>query len=184
MRMRPLCLALVGVLALSACGSKEETINDDITVSAARDGLPSGPLDGTEIFTGDGSTIGGVDSVGLGSGTQADFVANIGDRVFFDTDSSSINQTSRGTLSRQAEWLNQFPNAAVTVEGHADERGTREYNLALGERRASAVKNYLVNLGVDPRRVNTISYGKEQPSVLGANPSAWAQNRRGVTRVE
>jgi peptidoglycan-associated lipoprotein len=83
----------------------------------------------------------------------------------------------------QAEWLKRYPNVNVTIEGHCDERGTREYNLALGDRRATAFKNYLVTLGVDARRVNTISYGKERPAVMGSNPSAWAQNRRGVTIV-
>jgi peptidoglycan-associated lipoprotein len=87
------------------------------------------------------------------------------------------------TLKRQAAWMKQYPSVSVTVEGHCDERGTREYNLALGERRATAVKNFLVALGVDSNRIATISYGKERPDALGHNKAAWAQNRRGVTTV-
>src|SRR5919202_1004116 len=116
-------------------------------------------------------------------GSQQDFVANVGDRVFFDTDKSEIKGEARRTLERQAEWLKKYPNVTVTVEGHADERGTREYNLALGERRATAAKNVLAALGIPANRVSTISYGKERPAVVGSNDQAWAKNRRGVTIV-
>ncbi len=117
-------------------------------------------------------------------GTQADLVVNVGDRVFFETDSSDLTSAARTTLENQATWLKQYPSLGVTIEGHADERGTREYNLALGERRANAVKNYLVALGVSPSRITTISYGKERPAVPGSNDTAWSQNRRGVTKVQ
>ncbi len=117
-------------------------------------------------------------------GTQADLVVNVGDRVFFDTDSSDLTMAARTSLENQASWLGQYPNLNVTIEGHADERGTREYNLALGERRANSVKNYLVALGVSPTRIDVISYGKERPAVPGANGMAWSQNRRGVTKVQ
>jgi peptidoglycan-associated lipoprotein len=116
-------------------------------------------------------------------GSREDFIQNVGDRVFFDFDKSDIKPEGRQTLQRQADWLKKYPNVTVTVEGHCDERGTREYNLALGERRATAVKRMLVALGIAGNRVSTISYGKERPAVVGSNEAAWAQNRRGVTVV-
>lgn len=116
-------------------------------------------------------------------GSSQDFVVNVGDRVFFDFDSYELKPEARSQLERQAAWLTTFPPVTLTVEGHCDERGTREYNLALGERRASAVKNYLVALGIDGNRIQTISYGKERPAVLGSNEEAWSQNRRGVSVV-
>jgi peptidoglycan-associated lipoprotein len=114
-------------------------------------------------------------------GSVEDFQVNVGDRVFFDYDSYEIRPDAQDTLKKQAAFLQQYGQYRVTVEGHCDERGTREYNLALGERRANAVKNYLVALGVDPNRLQTISYGKERPAVEGHDESSWAQNRRGVT---
>lgn len=116
-------------------------------------------------------------------GTQADLAVNIGDRVFFGYDSSVIESEGQGTLQRQSDWLKKYPNATVTVEGHCDERGTREYNLALGERRAAAVRNYLVSLGVESNRISTISYGKERPNQTGSDEESWRLNRRGVTVV-
>jgi peptidoglycan-associated lipoprotein len=116
-------------------------------------------------------------------GSQEDLAANVGDRVFFGFDRYDLSPEARGTLDRQSQWLKQYGNVAVTIEGHADERGTREYNLALAERRANAVKNYLAAKGVNPSRVATISYGKERPAVVGSGESSWAQNRRGVTMV-
>lgn len=134
--------------------------------------------------TGGGSTTAGtVQPSGPVPGSKEDFVVNVGDRVFFGFDRYDLTPEATATLDRQAAWLKQYPGVTVTIEGHADERGTREYNLALGDRRAAAVKNYLVALGVDAGRVQTISYGKERPAVLGSNESAWAQNRRGVTVV-
>ncbi len=118
------------------------------------------------------------------AGTQEDLNVNIGDRVFFGYDRYDLSSEGRDILAAQATWLQQYDSLYVTVEGHADERGTREYNLALGERRANSVKNYLVALGVSPSRINVISYGKERPAVPGSNESAWSQNRRGVTIVE
>lgn len=116
-------------------------------------------------------------------GTQEDLVLNVGDRVFFDFDKAILKPQAQRTLERQAAWLKKYPDVTITVEGHCDERGTREYNLALGERRATAVKNFLVALGIDPGRIATISYGKERPVALGHNEAAWAQNRRAVTVV-
>ncbi len=114
-------------------------------------------------------------------GSKEEFQQVVGDRVFFDFDKSVIKPEGRTTLQRQADWLKKYANFTVTIEGHCDERGTREYNLALGERRATAVRNALVALGIPANRLKTISYGKERPAVLGSNEAAWAQNRRGVT---
>ncbi len=115
-------------------------------------------------------------------GSEADFLASvISDTVHFDTDKYGIDGESEGILRSQAQWLSRYPNKSITIEGHCDERGTREYNLALGERRANAAKNYLTALGVDPGRISTISYGKERPVALGSDEAAWAKNRRAVT---
>ena len=115
-------------------------------------------------------------------GSQQDFVVNVGDRVFFETDSSELTTQSRATLDKQAQWLNTYSQySQFTVEGHADERGTREYNIALGARRAQAVRNYLVSRGIAVNRMRTISYGKERPVAVCDDISCWSQNRRAVT---
>jgi peptidoglycan-associated lipoprotein len=116
-------------------------------------------------------------------GSISDFEQNVGDRVFFDYDSSELDQTDRDTLTRQAAWLNQFPNVVLTIEGHCDERGTREYNLALGARRAAAVREHLVSLGVSAARLETISYGSERPTCAVSAENCWMQNRRGVATI-
>ncbi len=116
-------------------------------------------------------------------GSQEDLVLNVGDRVFFGFDKYDLSDEAQGTLQRQAAWLKANPTVTLLIEGNADERGTREYNLALGERRATAVKNYLVTLGISANRLSTISYGKERPVALGHNEAAWAQNRRSVSVV-
>jgi len=116
-------------------------------------------------------------------GSQEDLVANVGDRVFFDTDRASVRADGRTVLERQAAWLGRYPQVAVQIEGHADERGTREYNLALGQRRANAARDVLVAGGVAGARIATISYGKDRPAALGSSEDAWAQNRRAVTVV-
>jgi peptidoglycan-associated lipoprotein len=115
-------------------------------------------------------------------GSQQDFVVNVGDRVFFETDSTDLTPTSRSTLDKQAQWLNNYAQySQFTIEGHADERGTREYNIALGARRAQAVRDYLASRGVSPSRMRTISYGKERPVAVCNDISCWSQNRRAVT---
>lgn len=115
-------------------------------------------------------------------GSQEDFVASVvADRIFFDTDKSDVNAQDEATLRSQATWLAKYPTKRVTIEGHCDERGTREYNLALGERRANSTKNALLAMGVDPSRVTTISYGKERPDATGSDEEAYAKNRRAVT---
>jgi len=115
-------------------------------------------------------------------GSQEDLIVNVGDRVFFDYDSAELDADAQELLQHQAAWFKQHNITSITVEGHCDERGTREYNLALGEKRAQAVKNYLNALTVFPV-INTISYGKERPAVIGSNDGAWSQNRRSVTIV-
>jgi peptidoglycan-associated lipoprotein len=114
-------------------------------------------------------------------GSQQDFVVNVGDRVFFQTDSSELTPQSRATLDKQAQWLQQYGSYAFTIEGHADERGTREYNIALGARRAQTVRDYLAARGIQPQRMRTISYGKERPVAVCNDISCWSQNRRAVT---
>ena len=145
--------------AVSGAGAAPATTT--VTPSVSPPPMPSGPAPGSE----------------------EDFLANVGDRVFFDFDKYNLKADARGTLEKQAAWLKKWPAATITIEGHCDERGTREYNLALGERRANSVKDYLVALGVNPSRIRTISYGKERPVALGSNEAAWAQNRRGVTTI-
>ncbi|KHK90062.1 peptidoglycan-binding protein [Novosphingobium malaysiense] len=157
-------LLLAGALALSACKT------------TAPKELPPEPGPATTTTAPAGPT-------GPVAGSQADFVAKMmgADTIYFDTDKYDIDAQDQQALARQAQWLMQYSNKRATIEGHADERGTREYNLALGERRANAAKNYLVSLGVDASRLSTISYGKERPVALGSNEQAWAQNRRAVT---
>lgn len=161
---------------VTACTSDGE---DELATS----GQPTAGQDAiSEIYTGEapmGDTMGGP-----APGTQADLVVNVGDRVFFGTNQYDLSMEARQVLDKQAAWLEQYPSLNVTIEGHADERGTREYNLALGERRANSVRNYLSALGVSPSRIHTVSYGKERPAVPGANEAAWAQNRRSVTKVD
>ena len=152
----PLAIALVGALALAGCASKK------VPNSAADLGLGAGAGAATP-------------------GSSQDFTVNVGDRIFFDTDSSVIRADAQATLSKQAQWLGQYPNYAITVEGHADERGTREYNLALGARRAAAARDFLVARGVPANRIRTISYGKEKPVAVCDDISCWSQNRRAVT---
>ena len=116
-------------------------------------------------------------------GSQQDFVTNVGDRVFFESDSTELTQQSLATLDKQAQWLSTYNRYPFTIEGHADERGTREYNIALGARRAQAVRDYLVSRGVEPARMRTISYGKERPVAVCNDISCWSQNRRAVTAL-
>ncbi len=151
-RAARLAAALAAALAISACANKTA---DDMQANAAGQATP---------------------------GSQQDFVVNVGDRVFFDTDSSELTAQSRATLDRQAQWLTRYNEYSLfTVEGHADERGTREYNLALGARRAQTVRDYLISRGIAANRMRTISYGKERPVAVCDDISCWSQNRRAVT---
>jgi peptidoglycan-associated lipoprotein len=114
-------------------------------------------------------------------GSQQDFVVNVGDRVFFDSDQTNLTPQSIATLDKQAQWLQAYPQYTFTIEGHADERGTREYNIALGARRAQSVRDYLISRGISAQRMRTISYGKERPVAVCNDISCWSQNRRAVT---
>ena len=117
-------------------------------------------------------------------GSVADFRQNVGDRVFFDTDASTVREDGRQTLNKQAEWLKKYTNYQITVEGHCDERGTREYNLALGERRANAARQYLIAQGIPAARIKTVSFGKKRPDPVGSDEAAWSRNRRAVTALQ
>ncbi|MEX0346242.1 MAG: peptidoglycan-associated lipoprotein Pal [Rhizobiaceae bacterium] len=150
----PAMIALAVSLAVAGCASKK---------------VPNSPAD-----------------IGLGAnsetpGSTRDFTVNVGDRIFFDTDSAVIRADAQTTLARQAQWLNQYPSYTITIEGHADERGTREYNIALGARRAAATRDFLVARGVAGNRLKTISFGKERPVAACDDISCWTQNRRAVT---
>jgi peptidoglycan-associated lipoprotein len=163
-----LCAAL---LVLAACSSPDE-------------GPQQPGLEGAEGAAGGRSGIASTELAGQPSpGSQEDLAVSVGDRVFFDYDSAVLSPEATRTLDGQAAWLKQYPDVIVTIEGHTDERGTREYNLALGDRRANAVKNYLMALNVSPQRVLTISYGEERPAEAGHDETAWAANRRAVTVV-
>ena len=135
--------------------------------------------------TGDGAASGSGSAASLGgpyaAGSSGEIASNVSDRVFFGYDSSVLTSEAQIVLDSQAKWLKDNTSTNVTIEGHADERGTREYNIALGERRASAAKSYLVGAGVSESRINTVSYGKERPAVVGNEESSWSQNRRAVT---
>lgn len=127
--------------------------------------------------------VGNLDGAGT-PGSQQEFLVSVGDRVFFDTDSSVISPEGQATLDKQAAWLARYPQYRVLIEGHADERGTREYNIALGARRASAVVNYLISRGVSQTRLSSKSYGKERPVAVCNDISCWSQNRRAVTVLQ
>lgn len=163
--LRTILLLAATSLAVSAC-----------TKAPPKD-LPPDPGPATETSRGD---------LGPGAavpGSQADFLAFTrgADTIYFDTDRYNIDSADVAALQTQAQWLSRYPAKRVTLEGHADERGTRDYNLALGERRANAAKNYLVSLGIEPARISTVSYGKERPVALGSDEESWAKNRRAVT---
>ncbi|MGF1455366.1 MAG: peptidoglycan-associated lipoprotein Pal [Alphaproteobacteria bacterium] len=164
-------LRLAAVLALAltaaACASKD---TQTVATSGSQSGMAQDPVIAPE-------------PMGPPEGTEEHFLVSVQNRVFFDYDRHDLNARAREVLARQAAWLNRYPGVAVLVEGHCDERGTREYNLALGARRAASVKDYLVGLGISPQRVRTISYGKERPEAPGSNPASWRLNRRSVTTV-
>ncbi|MBB5687584.1 peptidoglycan-associated lipoprotein Pal [Sphingobium boeckii] len=165
-RLATKLILTASLLAVAACGKKE--------VADA----PPPPVDnstGTEVVDT------GVDNVPV-PGSQGDFLAKVSsDRVFFGLDEDVLTDDDRATLDSQVGWLQQYPNVRATIEGHCDERGTRDYNIALGDRRANAAKSYLISKGVAAGRLTTVSYGKERPDAVGSDESAWAQNRRAVT---
>jgi peptidoglycan-associated lipoprotein len=131
-----------------------------------------------------GTGVGNLGPGGGPPGSQQEFLVTVGDRVFFETDSSALTATAQATLDKQAAWLNKYTNYRILLEGHADERGTREYNIALGARRASVVVNYLISRGVNAQRIQQKSFGKERPVAICDDISCWSQNRRAVTVVQ
>ncbi len=159
------------VFFVSACATKPKD---------SADTSGSGSASSSSTVSSDSSSS---DSASIIPGSQEDLIVNVGDRVFFGYDSSDLDSDAQELLQDQVAWLKQHSDVSITVEGHCDERGTREYNLALGEKRAQSVKNYLISLGITPSRVSTISYGKERPAVIGSHEGAWSQNRRSVTLV-
>lgn len=167
-------LSLLAVLVLVAgCSS---TPKDDGSVSSQGDMMSTTTTQTAPVDTNmAGAPV---------PGSQQDLVVNVGDRIFFGYDQHDLTSEARSIVERQAQWLKTYGNVNITVEGHADERGTREYNLALGEKRAMVVRNYLIANGVAPTRVQTISYGKERPAVMGGDDTSWAQNRRAVVVVQ
>jgi peptidoglycan-associated lipoprotein len=163
-----LALLLASTAALAACSKK------------APEQLPPPPAETAPTPAPTSTTPGGPT---VGSQTHFENAVNGQNVIYFDTDRFNVDTADAAALQSQAQYLARYPQIAITVEGHADERGTREYNLALGERRANAAKNYLVGLGVDSGRISTVSYGKERPVALGSNESSWSQNRRAVSVV-
>lgn len=158
---------MTSTLALGACQKKAPEVLPPVQQTAAPTPTPTPPPSGPTV------------------GTQAHFEQAVGSStvIFFDTDRFNIDTTDATALQAQAQYFARFPQLTFTIEGHCDERGTREYNLALGERRANAAKNYLVSLGVSPDRIRTVSYGKERPVALASNAAAWAQNRRAASII-
>ena len=164
MRATTTLMIAASLLALGACAKKPPKE------------LPPAPADTTGLVTAPATPQ------AMAPGSQEDFVATVSsDRIFFDTDSADVDAPDQATLQSQAAWLAKYPEKRITIEGHCDERGTREYNLALGERRANATKNALVTLGVATARITTVSYGKERPDAVGSDEEAYAKNRRAVT---
>jgi peptidoglycan-associated lipoprotein len=135
----------------------------------------------TSNTSGSGNDTASEDEV-ITPGSQEDLIVNVGDRVFFGYNSAELDSDAQELLQDQVAWMKQY-DVSITIEGHCDERGTREYNLALGEKRAQAVKNFLITMGISDSKISTISYGKERPAVVGSNDGAWSQNRRSVTTI-
>ena len=172
-----LAIILTAVSLLASCSYKpqEDSMSD-------LDSSSSTSANDSSTSSGDYSSTGSLGDITPGS--VEDFIVNLGDRVFFELNSSDLTAEAQETLKMQAAWLNRYLSTTVTIEGHADERGTREYNLALGARRANSVIVYLQTLGIKGDRLTSISYGKERPAVTGSNEEAWSQNRRGVLVVQ
>src|SRR5512136_492617 len=165
-RCAQFALAVMAALAMAGCAKNTADEAADLTGGGA----------------GGAGGRGGVARSGVGApGSPQDFASNVGDRIFFETDSTDLTSQAQATLDRQAEWLNRYKSYSFVVEGHADERGTREYNFALSARRADAAKSYLISRGVAASRIRTVSYGKERPVAVCDDISCWSQNRRAVT---
>ncbi len=170
-------VALIGlaVVAMAACAPRRP-----VTGATGDTGT------GTNVPAYPGPGTGGIEGSGVGAGAPGsaqDFVVNVGDRIYFDLDSYQVSPEAYPRLDAQAQWLQRYPQVTVRIEGNADERGTREYNLALGARRAESIRNYLIERGVSAGRIDTISFGKERPIAQGSSEEAWARNRNGHTAI-
>lgn len=163
-------LAFAATVLLAACSSTSDRAAGTSGTGASTGGATS--------------TTPGIQTASVTPGSHEDFTINVGDTVYFGYDRYDLTPEAQSQLQKQAAWLNAYPNTAIMIEGHCDERGTREYNLALGDRRANAVRDYLVALGVSPSRIQTISYGKERPAVIAFDESGHALNRRAVTVIQ
>lgn len=169
----------IDAIASGASGSSATTS----TTSTASSGSSDSSSSSSSSTSSSGASSDSTTSYSYDTDPKTAFV-KVGDRVLFGYDSSELDDDDRSILENQAKFLNQNPALKVTIEGHCDERGTREYNLALGEKRASAVKDYLISIGINSERISVVSYGKERPQVLGSNKAAWSMNRRSVTTID
>ena len=195
--MKRFLLLAAGAALLTACETASEidaiasgASGSSATTSASTSTASSGSSDSTSSSSSSTSSSGASGSSSDSTTTYSydtdpkTALIKVGDRVLFGYDSSELDDDDRSVLDNQAKFLNQNPSLKVTIEGHCDERGTREYNLALGEKRASAVKDYLISVGINSERISVVSYGKERPQVLGSNKAAWSMNRRSVTTID
>jgi peptidoglycan-associated lipoprotein len=191
--MKRFLLLAAGAALLTACetASEIDAIASGASGSSATTSTASSASSGSSDSS--SSTSSSTSSSGASSDSATTYsydtdpktaLIKVGDRVLFGYDSSELDDDDRSVLDNQAKFLNQNPSLKVTIEGHCDERGTREYNLALGEKRASAVKDYLISVGINSERISVVSYGKERPQVLGSNKAAWSMNRRSVTTID
>ena len=192
--MKRFLLLAAGAALLTACETASEidaiasgASGSSATTSTASASASSGSSDSSSSSSSSTSSSGASSDSTTTYSYDTDpktALIKVGDRVLFGYDSSELDDDDRSVLDNQAKFLNQNPSLKVTIEGHCDERGTREYNLALGEKRASAVKDYLISVGINSERVSVVSYGKERPQVLGSNKAAWSMNRRSVTTID
>lgn len=189
MRLSSLVVTSLVTLGLAACSGTSDTYKADSVLPDNPNAVIETPVSTQNTMFDDSGFDDGFSQTSLSGssvipGSQEDLIVNVGDRVYFGYDRSDLTPEALQQLNIQAQWLNQYPNLNIVLEGHADERGTREYNLALGDRRAAAVRDALVSMGISPARIRTISYGKERPEVVGSNAESWARNRRAVTTVQ
>ena len=188
--MKRFLLLAAGAALLTACETASEidaiasgASGSSATTSTASSGSSDSSSSSSSSTSSSGASSDSANSYSYDTDPKTALI-KVGDRVLFGYDSSELDDDDRSVLDNQAKFLNQNPSLKVTIEGHCDERGTREYNLALGEKRASAVKDYLISVGINSERVSVVSYGKERPQVLGSNKAAWAMNRRSVTTID
>ena len=180
----------IDAIASGASGASGSSGSTTASSSASTSSTSDGTTTSSSSGSSDSSASSASSSTETGSSSYSydtdpkTALIKVGDRVLFGYDSSELDDDDRAILNNQSKFLNQNPSLKVTIQGHCDERGTREYNLALGEKRASSVKDYLISLGINSERISVVSYGKERPQVLGSNKAAWSMNRRSVTTID